>query len=764
MAVEAPAVDKRRYPELLNEALARIPVHTPEWTNYGPSDPGRTLVELFCFLAENMLFQANQIPARNRSKFLELLGVPLQRGSPASGIVVFANERGPLRTEMLNADLQVEAGNVPFQTEHAIDVLPLEARVYYKRKLEVPAPRVEEYYKLLYASYRGTATDAGFKLDMYETVPLPKDDPDGIDLGAEAVDASLWIALLVRAADKPPAPETDQGWDQLRKDVCKEIGGKTLSLGVAPALLDDQGRRLAVAAASSAEARPLLRYEFPNVPPKGKLPDKPALRVAEYREVDARPLSERARDDVLTTPGVVGIPLPAATELRLWSNIDPLEAGVGEFPPALDDSALERRVITWLRVRAAAGTQVRLVWVDINAAKVTQRARVFNELLGNGTGLPDQERVLSSKPVVRGSCRVEVTLGAAKPEIWREADDLLMAGPEVDVPDPSLPPGHKRKALDDPKVFALEHATGRIRFGDGLRGKRPPEGAFLRATYDYSLGAAGNLGEDMIKGGSALPAGFTVKNALRTWGGADAESVAQAEKGIARYIQHRDRLVTAADFAAIARRAPGVDIGRLEVLPAFHPELSPNMPGDAPGAVTLLVIPRHDPMQPGAPRPDRPFLDALCRYLDQRRLVTTEVVLRGPEYVPIWVSIGIEVKAGHAVPAVREAVKARLLKFLAPLGQDDGWPLRKAVDARELSAEASRVEGVLLVNGVEVARGSDTPSSPIGMTGLQLPRVLGISVAVGEAPPIDALRGQPSDALPEALARIVPVPAVPEKC
>src|ERR671925_1154037 len=125
MAVEAPAVDKRRYPELLNEALARIPVHTPEWTNYGPSDPGRTLVELFCFLAENMLFQANQIPARNRSKFLELLGVPLQRGSPASGIVVFANERGPLRTEMLNADLQVEAGNVPFQTEHAIDVLPL---------------------------------------------------------------------------------------------------------------------------------------------------------------------------------------------------------------------------------------------------------------------------------------------------------------------------------------------------------------------------------------------------------------------------------------------------------------------------------------------------------------------------------------------------------------------------------------------------------------------------------------------------------------
>jgi hypothetical protein len=755
--MQTPAVDTRRYPELLNEALARIPVHTPEWTNYGPSDPGRTLVELFCFLAENMLYQANQIPERNRRKFLDLLGVPLQPGSAARGIAVFANERGALRTETLNADLEVRAGNVPFQTEHAIDVLPIEARVYYKRRLQAPPARLEEYYRLLYASYRGTATESGFKLDMYETVPLPKDDPDGIDLGAEAVDASLWIALLVRAAEKPAA-QTDQGWEDLREAVRKEIGGKTLSLGVAPALLDDAGRRLAAAQASSAEARTLLRYELPDVPPEGKLPDEAERRVARYRELDARAL-----DDVLATPGVVGIPLPAAAELRLWTNIDPLEAGVGEFPPALDDNALERRVVTWLRVRAAAGTQVRLMWADINAAKVTQRARVFNELLGNGSGLPDQERTLSRKPVVRGSCRLEVTLGQ-QTEHWREADDLLAAGPEVEVPDPSLPPGRSREPLGAAEVFALEHASGRIRFGDGQRGKRPPEGAVLRATYDYSLGAAGNVAARMINGGPALPAGFAVANALRTWGGADAESVAHGEKGIARYVQHRDRLVTAEDFDAVARRAPGVDIGRLEVLSAFHPELSPNLPGDAPGTVTLLVIPRHDPDQPQAPRPDRAFLDALCSYLDERRLVTTEVVLRGPDYVPLWISAGIEVKPGHAVPAVREAVKARLLGFLAPLGEAGGWPLRKAVDARELSAEASRVEGVLLVNGVEIARGNDAPSSPLPIVALQLPRVLGIAVGVGEPPPLDALRGQPGDALPEALARIVPVPAVPEKC
>ena len=49
-------------------------------------------------------------------------------------------------------------------------------------------------------------------------------------------------------------------------------------------------------------------------------------------------------------------------------------------------------------------------------------------------------------------------------------------------------------------------------------------------------------------------------------------------------------------------RTPGVEIGRVEVLPAFNPELPPNAAGDAPGAVTLMVIPRSDPLQPDAPR------------------------------------------------------------------------------------------------------------------------------------------------------------------
>src|SRR5947208_12106646 len=98
MPITLPKIDDRRYQDLLNEALARIPVHNPEWTNFNRSDPGVTLIEVFAFLTETLLYRANQIPERNRRKFLSLLGVPLQPGSASRGIVTISNDRGPLQT------------------------------------------------------------------------------------------------------------------------------------------------------------------------------------------------------------------------------------------------------------------------------------------------------------------------------------------------------------------------------------------------------------------------------------------------------------------------------------------------------------------------------------------------------------------------------------------------------------------------------------------------------------------------------------------
>ena len=47
MPILPPSLDDRSFDDLVNELLARIPSHTPEWTDPRPGDPGRTVLELF---------------------------------------------------------------------------------------------------------------------------------------------------------------------------------------------------------------------------------------------------------------------------------------------------------------------------------------------------------------------------------------------------------------------------------------------------------------------------------------------------------------------------------------------------------------------------------------------------------------------------------------------------------------------------------------------------------------------------------------------
>jgi hypothetical protein len=198
-----------------------------------------------------------------------------------------------------------------------------------------------------------------------------------------------------------------------------------------------------------------------------------------------------------------------------------------------------------------------------------------------------------------------------------------------------------------------------------------------------------------------------------------------------------------------------------------------------------MAIPRFDPGQPDAPRADRLFLNALCRYLDPRRLVTTELVVRGADYKGIWISAGVEVAGGLSVAEVVDNVKLRLRALLTPIGPDAceprsaaarqgaqlarGWPLRTAVSSRLLLAEAARVPGVTAVVDVLLAEGSLAASDTVDLNGLELPRVLGISVVAGEPVPIDALRGDSTgagdgDDDATARSRLLPVPVVPETC
>ena len=102
---------------------------------------------------------------------------------------------------------------------------------------------------------------------------------------------------------------------------------------------------------------------------------------------------------------------------------------------------------------------------------------------------------------------------------------------------------------------------------------------------------------------------------------------------------------------------------------------------------------------------------------------------------------------------------------------EDGWPLQRAVNRLELWAEIARVRGVLRVNDVLLADGGgrELPTE-LPLYGLQLPRIAGLSVELGDPLPIASLlgtgegdgSGQASNSA--APKRRVPVPTVPPEC
>jgi hypothetical protein len=73
MPLQLPNLDDRKYKDLVEEALSLIPTYAPEWTNHNPSDPGITLIELFAYLTEMLIYRLNRVTDDNIRSFLKLL-------------------------------------------------------------------------------------------------------------------------------------------------------------------------------------------------------------------------------------------------------------------------------------------------------------------------------------------------------------------------------------------------------------------------------------------------------------------------------------------------------------------------------------------------------------------------------------------------------------------------------------------------------------------------------------------------------------------
>lgn len=84
-----PVIDNRQYDDIVAEARTRIERYTPEWTDVNDNEPGMTLVQLFAWMTELLIYRLGQVPELNYLKFLELIGIELNPAAPATAEITF---------------------------------------------------------------------------------------------------------------------------------------------------------------------------------------------------------------------------------------------------------------------------------------------------------------------------------------------------------------------------------------------------------------------------------------------------------------------------------------------------------------------------------------------------------------------------------------------------------------------------------------------------------------------------------------------------
>lgn len=752
MPIRPPSLDDRSFDDLVEELVARIPAHTPEWTSANPGDPGRTLIELFAWLGDTLLYRVNLIPERQRLAFLRLLGNPMRPAAAAGGVVSIMSDddRSSAAVQLARRIGVRGSGAAAFETINELTVLPITAEVYYKRALDAEeakdlAPVVDglrEVYRLS-SSVQPYVTTPAFANGAAE--------PGGFDLISRTIDHTLWLAFLA------PTPE-------LRDAVRTTLGSTTpagapyvLSVGVAPQL-----------------DVPAL---FEEIGPRARIP-----HVWEMCGVDAAGephwfrLDAMADDDTtegLTRRGVMRLVMPtigaddlvpgAVRRIMAPSNDvrDAIDAGVADRPPRLDDPKKAARLVTWLRLRPdASPTELTLSWIGVNAVEVDARRTITGRMLGVSDGAADQTFALPGAPVEPDSLVVQVEEADRGYVTWRRIEDLALAG-------------------RDDSVFALDSEAGTITFGDGIRGRIPEPGRRIRVdTARVGGGKDGNVAAGSLTrvenpigvDGRAVSAKLKVQQSLATDGGDDAESLADAERRIPALFRDRDRAVTAEDYKRLTADTPGVRMGRVEVLPGFKPQ---QRRSGVPGVVTVMSLPYKEGTVAPAPRPDRPFLETVFAQLDPRRPITTELYVVGCEYIPVGAGVAVTIRDGYGRDAVLQAVQDALRTFLWPLapgGHDgNGWTLGRAVNDREVEVAVARVAGVQRVNHVSLFTSDGSAWQPVavGNNGSasitllpwQLPELLTV-VALATEAAVSDLRALPNPFSPAAIA----VPVVPELC
>ena len=632
-----PDLDDRTWQDLVDQMRALIPQYAPGWTDHNPSDLGITLLELFAWLAEGVVYRLNQVPDKSYIAFLNLLGITRDPPTPARTFLTFVSGAGPVDVAAgSQASTVAREGQPPivFETDADVHVLP---------------QQLDTVVQL------GPFAGAG---------PAPCADVTAPLVGPPAAAALFSL----------PAGQTAQfclGFDTAPTEALRL--GARLVRPVPPGVT-------VTWTYSTGSTEPLGWKE---VPPQAAGPNAPPTLV------DGTAGLTRNGMVVVTPPpdwvAQRAVPAPNAPASTAWTTVT---VPAGATAPRSDPRF-------WLAVKLVnTGPDAIDVGVErllFNAAPASTALTLRTpEILGTGTGEPFQTFQLSKRPLYRrpdlrapfGDLVVEVGSGVPPTwQAWTRVDDLTTGPGNAYLANPVT--GEITFGDHDPQSLKGH-------------GSVPAAGSLVRARYRYvAQGAAANVaaGQVVVLGtapsGGGLPGLTSVSNLAAAGEGTDEEPVEDTLRRAPEQLKIRDRAITAEDYEFLAREASNEVVITRCLTPKLSSDGTPWSYATiirAPGTVNVVVVPDQGPgLSRPAPTPE--LLADVLTNLDQRREVGAHVQVTGPRYCPIIVSTEIVVWRDEFQDPVRSQTLDRITAFLHPTRGGPGgagWQVGQPVFSSDL--------------------------------------------------------------------------------
>lgn len=688
MSIPNHSLDDTSFEQLVAEAKKKIPAYSKVWTDFNESDPGITFIELFAWLADMQIYSLNRITEKNYFRYLKLLGVTLTQPSPSKvDISLKTDLNGPAFMIKKGSKFKADTpsgynSEIIYETsDDDICVTPFSIKKILSHSnfhaMEIKeASKVDGAY--FYAFGENPAAGNAFYLGLEGISPdntqkcfcsssALGSEPDSIYLKR----AKILISIYLHEKDLPQMAEhgsekpdiylsTKVRWEYSTRDKHGNLCWWEIE-----------------------KSKHHLKDTTKELTQSGKISFDIPFRRGDERNIVMSSLAgkNKIRSDTDNN----------GHNNLFWIRCVLIE-GNYEISPRID-------AIMSNTVSAVYGTTVEEPLINIsNNGSVEGDTK--------STGLPNQTFSVG---------------GGSMPNIPIIGLLYLYTLYTVNGQDISCTKWEAVNDFDSSKPgdyhYVVNMSEGKIMFGDGLRGRIPDKGDTIIMRYRYgdaattlikpetAFGIAAD-GEDYENSLQAL-SGI---NPLASSPGTDQENIDKALQRARNDLNIPFKAVSSCDYEYIVIHTPGLRVARAKTLPS-------SIPGS--NTVKMAVVPFSLSKIPAC---SNGFLRTVAEHLDKHRLITTKVIVVGPKYIGISITVIVTINPGADGQVIKGRIAKALDDFLAPISgettidscgntQYGGWPFGKAVNNSEVYAQINGVMGVDRITNLSLSESSGNHST-----------------------------------------------------